>query len=414
MSERTPSRAALVQPVTAGQVADFALQDVPHQRPAPRAALVHRPVMDAGGQVVAFSLRELVHSESGLTGDDRLDIEYGQTDLACLAGDQPFLLQATRQVMTDSAEHVIAAVPAEHAHRPQVETMVAWRHANGLRTCVTGFTGTEAEVVLASKLAFVVVDTAVGDNRLGDIIDLAHSMGAKVVAEQVRTAEGVQRAFEMGADCVEGRVPPVGELERGGLSAEEISCLELLSLLGEEPVDYDAVTGLVAADPNLAVGVLHLVNSAVFALPTPVDSVRQAVVLVGPRLLGALATTSLHQAARSNADELWHVLARALACWELSGDDTGYTVGLLSAVSDLREVDPAWLAHMAGMSSAATDALVNLHGPVGHALACVRAYEYGDPQVALTLGVDPYQVSRAWLDALTEARGVATALTAQE
>lgn len=380
------------------------------------AALVHQPVTDADGRVAAYTLHDIVPHQhpapaAESTADECLDAEYEQTDLTSLAAGRPLLLQATRRVLTSDDESVVAYLPAAQAERPQVEAMVAWRHARDLRTSLTGFTGTEAEVVLLPKLTMVGIDTAAGDNRLGDLIDLAHSMDVTVIAERVRTAEGHERAFALGADLVEGRLLPAGELERGGLSASEISCLELLGMLAEDPVDYDAVTGLVAADANLAVGVLHLVNSAVFALPQPVDSVRQAVVMVGPRLLWALASTSLNQAGRSDTDELWHVLARALACWDLSGDDTGYTVGLLSAVADQRRVDPAWLAQMAGMSDAATDALVSSRGPVGAALASVRAHEFGDPRVALGFGINPHRVSRAWLDALPEARGIAAALT---
>ncbi|MCL2090322.1 MAG: HDOD domain-containing protein [Micrococcales bacterium] len=383
------------------------------------AALVHQPVTDAEGRVAAYTLHDIaLHQRPGPVAEpaateESLDAEYDQTDLTSLAAGRPLLLQATRRVLTGDDESVVAYLSAEQAESPQVAALVSSRHARNLRTSMTGFTGTEAEVVLLPRLTVVGIDTAAPDNRLGELIDLAHSLDVKVIAERVRTVEGHRRAFGLGADLVEGRLLPAGEPERGGLSASDISCLELLALLTEEPVDYDAVTGLVAADPNLAVGVLHLVNSAVFALPQPVDSVRRAVVLVGPRLLRALATTSLNQSTRTSTDELWHVLARATACWNLAGDDIGYTVGLLSAVVDQRRVDPAWLARMAGMSDSATEALVRLKGPVGAALASVRAHEYGDPRVALGFGIDPHQVSRAWLDALPEARGIAAALTAE-
>jgi EAL and modified HD-GYP domain-containing signal transduction protein len=383
------------------------------------AALVHQPVTDATGRIAAYTLHDIVPQHrpaleaESLAVEECLDAEYEQTDLASLAAGRPLLLQATRKVLTGEDESVVADLSAAQAERPQVEAMVFSRHARDLQTSMTGFTGTEAEVVLLPKLTMVGVDTAAPDNRLGELIDLAHSLDVTVIAEQVRTVEGHERAFDLGADLIEGRILPAGELERGGLSASEIGCLELLSMLAEEPVDYDAVTGLVAADPNLAVGVLHLVNSAVFALPQPVDSVRRAVVMVGPRLLRALATTSLNRSGRTSTDELWQVLARALACWELADDDVGYTVGLLSAVADQRRIDPAWLAQMAGMSTSATEALVLLKGPVGAALASVRAHEYGDPRVALGFGIDPHQVSRAWLDALPEARGIAAALTAE-
>jgi len=389
--------------------------------PSATATLVHQPVTDPTGRVTAYTLRDIVPhqrsapaAESITATDESLDTTYDQTDLASLAAGRPLLLQATRRVLTSDDDTVIADLPAEQAERAQVGPIVAWRHARDLPTSMTGFTGTPGQLDLLPRLTMVGVDASTPDEDLARLIDVAHESGVTVVAEQAHTVAEHERAFTLGADLVEGRAVPDGDLERGGLSAGELSCVQLLGMLAEEPVDYDAVTGLVAADPNLSVGVLHLVNSAVFALPRPVDSVRRAVVMVGPRLLWALATTSLNRSERTSTDELWHVLARGLACWDLADDDAGYTVGLLSAVADERRLDPAWLAQMAGLSESATAALVWLRGPVGAALASVRAHEFGDPRVSLGFGIDPPAVSRAWLDALPEARGIAAALTVEQ
>jgi c-di-GMP-related signal transduction protein len=377
--------------------------------PEASAALVHQPVTDVRGQVTAYSLHD-----AGVTVsvDDVLDAEYDQTDLAAVSGGRPLLLQATRRVLTGSDPGVVAHLTGAQVAHPQVQAMVAWRHARGLATSLGRFTGDDGELQVLPMVGTIGMDTGHPDDQLGHLIDLAHGVGARVMVEQVHTASGRERAFSLGADLVEGWVVPDGELERGGLAAGELTCLELLGMLAEDPVDLEAVTGLVAADPNLSVGVLHLVNSAVFSLSRPVDSVRHAVVMVGPRLLWALASTSLNRSARSSTDDLWHMLTRALACWELSGDDAGYTVGLLSAVADLRRVDPAWLAEMAGITAETTDALVHQRGPVGQALACVRAQELGDPHPAVGRpGADPLDVSRTWLAALPEALGIARALT---
>ncbi|MCG2798531.1 MAG: HDOD domain-containing protein [Cellulomonas sp.] len=383
---------------------------------APRwsgAALVNQPVADPSGRVTAYAVRAMVPTQHGDPEDAAevsLDAAYDATDLSTLSAGQPLLVDATRRVLGSANPAVVARVSPSLAREPGIERLVAWRHARGLHTALDNFTAEDAQLTLLPMTRFVTVDVVRQAGRLVELAGLAHDLGAEVIADGATTWSSVEQSFADGADLVQGRVVDDREVERGGLSANEMHCLELLSLLDEEPVDQNAVIGLVAADPNLVVGVLHLVNSAVFALPRPIDSVRQAVVMVGPRLLRALASASLTRSSRSTVDELWRVLSRALACWQLSDDDAGYTVGLLSAVAEQRGTDLRWLAQMAGLSQTTTDALVDHTGPLGDALACVRAHEAGNPSVALQLGIDPHLVSRAWLEGLPEALAIASAL----
>ncbi|MBU4214478.1 MAG: HDOD domain-containing protein [Actinobacteria bacterium] len=377
------------------------------------AALVNQPVADPSGRVTAYAVRAMVPTQHGDPEDAAevsLDAAYDATDLSSLSAGQPLLIDATRRVLGSANPDVVARVSPALAREPGIERLVAWRHARGLQTALDDFTAQDAQLALLPMSRYVTVDVARQAGRLVELAGLAHDLGAAVIADGATTWSSVERSFAAGADLVQGRVVDDREVERGGLSANELHCLELLSLLDEDPVDQNAVIGLVAADPNLAVGVLHLVNSAVFALPRAIDSVRQAVVMVGPRLLRALASSALTQAGRSTVDDLWRVLSRALACWQLSDDDAGYTVGLLSAVAEQRGTDLRWLAQMAGLSQTTTAALVDHAGPLGEALACIRAHEAGNPDVALRLGVDPHVVSRAWLEGLPEALAIASAL----
>ena len=375
-------------------------------------ALVNQPVADRVGNVTAYSVRAMVPSQRGSQEDVEVlvDAAYQAADLTTLTAGQPLHVDATRKLLASADPDMVARVSPELAAEPGVERLVAWRHARGLSTALDRFAALDAQLALLPMAGFVTIDVADQGGRLADLVALAHNLGARAIVGGASTASAAEQAFDAGADLVQGRPVEDRPDERGGLAANELHCLELLSLLGEDPIDQDAVIGLVAADPNLAVGVLHLVNSAVFSLPRSIDSVRQAVVLVGPRLLRALASTSLSAAGRAAVDDLWLVLTRALACWQLADEDAGYTVGLLSAVAEQRGTDLRWLAQMAGLSPESTAALVDRTGPLGRVLACVQAHEAGDPQVALRLGMDPHEVSQAWLAALPEALDIAAAL----
>jgi EAL and modified HD-GYP domain-containing signal transduction protein len=378
-------------------------------------ALVNQPVATVSGQVTAYALHAMIPTQRTAPAcedaEASLDAAYDATDLSSMSAGQPLLVAATHRTLMTLDPNVVPRVPRWLAREPDTERIVAWRHARGLATSLSDFVADPAQLPLLPMAGMVSVDVAGVGDRLAELVNAAHAVGTRVIAEGLFTDQQVDRAFAAGVDLVQGRIVPQGELERGGLAAGELQCLELLQLLAEDPVDQNAVVGLVAADPNLTVGVLHLVNSAVFARTHKVDSVRQGVVLVGPRLLRAVASTALAGARNTRIDDLWQVLTRALACWDLSGDDAGYTVGLLSAVAEQRRVDLDWLAGMAGLSPQSAAALVDGAGQVGTVLSCVRAHEAGDPNVALTFGVDPHAVSTAWLDALPEALALATALS---
>jgi EAL and modified HD-GYP domain-containing signal transduction protein len=378
-------------------------------------ALVNQQVTTSAGQVTAYTVQAMLPTQrSAPAAEDieaTLDAAYDATDLSTMSAGQPLLVAATRRTLKAPDPRVVPNVPLWLAREPGVEGVIAWRHARGLSTALDGFVADPAQLPLLPMAGLVSIDLTAAAHRLGELVDTAHAVGARVIGTGAATDTQARAAFAIGVDLVQGRFVAEGELERGGLSAGQLQCVEMLRLLSEDPIDQNAVVGLVAADPNLTVGVLHLVNSAVFALNRPVDSVRQAVVLVGPRLLRAVATSALNGAGRTGVDDLWQALTRALTCWELSADDAGYTVGLLSAVAEQRAVDLPWLAEMAGLSEAATAALTRHEGLVGTALACVQGHEAGDPSAALHRGVDPHLVSQAWLQALPEALALATALT---
>lgn len=160
---------------------------------------------------------------------------------------------------------------------------------------------------------------------------------------------------------------------------------------------------------------LRTANAASSGLRNEVTSLRQAIVLLGPRRLRAWVVLTLIEggATRSKPDELWAVLARAFACQKLATRerDLAYTIGLLSGCADLLGGDVAEVATTSGIGSQARAALMFGVGEAGSALAAVRAHERDEVDAITATGFAPFDVSRAYLESLSESLSIVHSLT---
>jgi len=137
-----------------------------------------------------------------------------------------------------------------------------------------------------------------------------------------------------------------------------------------------------------------------------VTSLRQALVLIGPRRLRSWVVLTLLEGGTttSSSDDLWSVLARAFTCQRLGAPqaDLAFTVGLLSGAAELLGVDPVQVADGAGVGAEARSALLEGEGPAGRALTAVLAHEADDAEAIAATGLLPFDVSRTYLEALSE------------
>ncbi|MBZ4685842.1 MAG: metal dependent phosphohydrolase [Desulfomicrobiaceae bacterium] len=88
-------------------------------------------------------------------------------------------------------------------------------------------------------------------------------------------------------------LPPAVDLASFEPPELPASVQQLLGALAEDSVDAEKITRIVAQSPSLAGRLLKLVNSPAFGMPRRVDRIDRAVILVGARELGLLATSIL-------------------------------------------------------------------------------------------------------------------------
>lgn len=384
---------------------------------------IHRqPVVLPDRSVYGYALRISALTRQGATAPEHqvehlVDLEFGYLDLPALAGDQPVFLRATTHLLTGDVPlphapaGLVLEVPPGITAREDAVALLAHARAMGVRLALADYSGTTAQDGLLPSVEFVKVDAGHGADRLAELVHRAHEAGVTVVAERADSRERVTLALELGVDLLQG---PMFQREPApeprDFTTGQLQCLELIRLLAAEPVDQHAVVRTVAADPELAMRVLHLVNSSAFGLRREIDSVHQAVVLVGPQRLLGLATAAMVDASPTTTGALWSILTRAITCRSLASDDVAYTVGLLSAVASQLEISVTDLIARTGVSRDVGAALRNQTGPYGPVLSAVLAHEENDLDGVRAAGLEPFDVAHVYLAAVAEALGTATSL----
>jgi c-di-GMP-related signal transduction protein len=394
----------------------------PDAEPVPQVAVQRQPVIRTDRSVFGYAVRVTSHTP-GIAGSAvepsaaTAENQYAQLHVASLAGSDTLFLRATPGMLKGTSSvpsphgGLVLEVPEAFAARPDAVAVIAALRERDVQVALADFTGQPCQDALLPMATYVKVDLSGDRDLLTLLIDRSHGNGVAVIGERADSEPRTQLGVELGVDLLQGPIfSQDSPMPTEDFSAGELQCLELMQLLSADMVDHFAVVRIVSADPELAVRVLRLVNSSAIALRRQVDSVRQAVVLVGPQQLGALAMASLIGARPSSLGALWFILARATACRTLSGSDAAYTVGLLSAIASHQSAAPSELANRTGVSSDVADALRDKTGPYGPVLAAVLAHEENNVVAVEATGLSPRDVATVYLAAVAAAFGIATSL----
>jgi EAL and modified HD-GYP domain-containing signal transduction protein len=347
---------------------------------------------------------------------------FGDFGVRDLAGSRPLFINVTRSFLVGELplpgspdQVVVEVVPHVDADDEVVSGVRALR-GQGFRVALDGWSGEGDRGPLVELSDIVKIDLGlVGPDALGQVIGSVRDANpdATLAVVRVEDAESFRAAHELGVELFQGyhlHRPQVVETPQ--LAPSEVMCLRLLGVLSSDDLSMRHVETLVAGDPGLAVRVLRTASSSA-ASGRPVSSLRQALALIGPRMLSSWVVLMLvGGTGRVAHDHVVTLLARAGACANLTpaAPHVAYTVGLLSGVSDILGMSPVDTIRTTGVGPDVADALICGEGSAGTALRAVLAHERGHPQAVVANGFAPFEVSRAYLDAVRSANAVAAGI----
>jgi EAL and modified HD-GYP domain-containing signal transduction protein len=287
----------------------------------------------------------------------------------------------------------------------------------GHKLAIDPFVATENVTALLHIADAVKIDATLDRATLADHVSIGRHAGVRTVAKNVETHEAFETCKGLGFDLFEGYFfCQPRAVENKPLEVNNLNKLRLIAELQDPEVDIDKLGAIVSRDVGLSYNLLRFVNSAFFSVPRRIESIKDALVLLGLSNVKRWATLMALAQGNDKPHELivtGLVRARmaelvAVARGDKREREVYFTVGLFSVVDALMDTSLIEVLRQLPFSQEIMDGLLNYEGPKGELLHGILAYERGDfaPLLALMpAGTPPADFYAQAVEWATEAGG---------
>jgi EAL and modified HD-GYP domain-containing signal transduction protein len=240
----------------------------------------------------------------------------------------------------------------------------------------------------------------------------------KLLAEKVETRDEFDFCLELGFDYFQGYFFAQPQVLRGQrLPNNRLAILRLLSRLQDPDIKPAELEELIVQDVTFSYRILRYVNSAAFSLARKIESVHQAVVILGQQTIKTWTTLLAMSQVDNKPTELVVTamvrgkMAEALAkAIKAPHPEAFFTVGLFSALDALMDNTMQEILTQLPLAEHISSALLDHKGIHGEVLKSVLAYERGEWEQAVCDKLPPSQVRDCYLSALSWACDVSQQL----
>jgi len=269
---------------------------------------------------------------------------------------------------------------------PLVLEALARARKHGYQIALDDFVARDSHRALLEVADFVKVDIlALTNQQLCEQIQLLKQYPVRLLAEKVEDQDVFKLCHQLGFEYFQGYFFCKPQIVEGvKLSSNRMAIVLLLVKLQDPDIQIKDLENLVKNDLSLSLKLLRYVNSASVGLPRAVDSIAQAVGMVGTERMRQWASLLILANTGGKPSELMRIaLIRGWMCQELSrlqgvSSSQGFTVGLFSVLDAYFDCEIKQLLKDLPLSSEIRQALIEREGALGEILSCVMHYERGE------------------------------------
>ena len=394
------------------------------------AYVARQPILDASGQVFGYELLYRAGAESvscvephDLAAARVLNDAVLTLGLDTLTGGRRAFINVTRHMLLNdlvtvlSPETVVVEILENVGMDEEVLAACKRLRDRGYSLALDDFTFESSGALLpfARYVKVDVLSTPLDERRE---IEKAVKTGTKLVAEKVETAESFDEVRALGYHLFQGYYfcrPTT--FSGGALSARRLAYARLLAALNKTNVSVNSIEDLIKHDASLTYRVLRCINSAAFGIRREIQSIRQALVLLGldqvRKWASVWSLAGLNGGASSELVTMAILRARScelLAAQTVGADDASeyFLLGLCSLLEAMLGQPMATALAELPLSENIRGALLGEQNLARHILDAVIAHERGEwdeaSRIVAALAVPADALPLAYADSLRWAR----------
>src|SRR3954452_10568534 len=323
---------------------------VPEPASHDEVAVVRHPIADARNNVVGY---ELKFGGAVDLGDPAMDAQatsallvdaFGDIGLDTLAGRHPAWVTIARNFLVEIGpppvrpDRAVLQIKAYNA-RADLLQILQKLGRSGYTIALDEYQGQAIDNLdeLMGVCSIVRVDVSkTPAEDLPRVLRVPKMQGATLVATGVGDHAAFERCKSLGFTYFQGEYfAQPRTFTHKGVATAGLGSLRRLSELTSGEVSFEDLERIISSDIGLSLKLLRYVNSAFFALPRTVGSVREALSMLGVRTVRRWATVMTISSIPDVPDELVALaLRRAHMCEILAGSalpeerETLFTIGL--------------------------------------------------------------------------------------
>jgi c-di-GMP phosphodiesterase len=388
--------------------------------------LARQPIFDGNMQVVAYELlcrnsdlKFIASSDGDAASSQVLLNAFTELSIEQVVGTHKAFVNFTRTLLSspppfNRQKLVIEVLEGQRVDASMLHSLKQLRE-QGYTIALDDFELDENSENLVAYADIIKLDVlSLSPEKLQYHINYLKPFGVTLIAEKVETYEMFEQCKALGFDLFQGYFLAKPRVITGRkISENKQSVLQLLSTLHDQDAPIEKIERMIARDTLLSFKLLRLVNSAAFGLSRNVESLRQAIMLLGLNKL----RNWVNLLALSNLSGKPHelsvaALTRARMCEMIATKmnqrnrpDAYFTVGLLSTLDAFLDSPLEELLSNLSLSETLNNAMLTHAGPEGMVLRVVQAHEQGhwqdiDWKQLEDFGLTPDLIAEIYVDSL--------------
>ncbi len=233
--------------------------------------------------------------------------------------------------------------------------------------------------------------TALNQNDLINLIKKLKRWPVLFLAEKVESQETARNCIALNFQMMQGFYFAKPEIISGKrIDPSKLALLKLLLLVVKDS-DVSEIENELKYQPGLSYNLLRMVNSAASGLPSTINSIKRAIMILGRKQLQRWVQILLYAAKQKDGSasdalmqtatlrgKLLEFIAIADRPHDKNHQDRAFMVGTLSLLDTLLGIEMSELVSSLSIQKDMSEALLNRRGYLGRQLELIEAHEKGE------------------------------------